>query len=107
LKAILEVKSFAYQSGVELHWIIWLMVYGMLLTSFGFLCFTGYLAIYHTMLMVLGITTWEQMRRDHISYLKYLPKGLNPFSIGLKNNIKRFFQEETRAGSGMVSLEVW
>jgi len=43
------------------------------------------------MLIILGLTTWEQMRREKISYLKYLPKGYNPFSIGWKNNIKKFF----------------
>lgn len=37
-------------------------VVGML-TALGFLCFTGFLSIYHTMLISCGITTWEHMRR--------------------------------------------
>jgi len=47
------------------------------------------------------------MRRDKISYLKYLPKGYNPFSIGWKNNLKKFFTESTRANDPNCPLETW
>jgi hypothetical protein len=87
------VKDCSYSLDFQLHILVWIIIYLMLLTSFGFLCFTGYLAIYHTMLIALSLTTWEQMKREKISYLKYLRKGYNPFSIGLINNFKKFFTE--------------
>ena len=62
----------------------------------GILLFTAYLAIYHSVLICLGITTWEQMRRDNINYLNYLYTGHNPFSLGWKQNIQKFFTEKTR-----------
>jgi palmitoyltransferase len=55
----------------------------MLLMVFGFVLFTGYLFIYHFMLVSSGLTTWEHMRRSKISYLNYLPTGYNPFSKGV------------------------
>ena len=61
-----------------------------MLTALGFLCFTGFLSIYHTMLISCGITTWEHMRRESISYLKYIPIGHNPFSLGIYQNWKKF-----------------
>jgi palmitoyltransferase len=60
--------------------------------TFGFILFTGYLLIYHTMLIVSGITTWEHMKKDRITYLKYLPPGYNPFSHGPIQNIITFFK---------------
>jgi hypothetical protein len=35
----------------------WLKI-GLELLTVGFICFTGYLFIYHTMLITSGITTW-------------------------------------------------
>jgi hypothetical protein len=74
--------------------------------DFGFIVFTGYLLIYHTMLISNGITTWEHMRRTRISYLRYLPPGYNPFSSGIFDNWKTFFSESTRA-NGMPTIQEW
>jgi palmitoyltransferase len=74
------------------NWQWWLQLAGKLF-SLGFCCFTGYLLLYHTMLVSCGITTWEHMRRIRISYLKYLPAGFNPFSKGIVHNWKHFFME--------------
>lgn len=69
------------------YWVgVWL--YLVEFGSMGFILFTGYLGLYHTMLMVSGMTTWEHMARTRISYLKYLKPGINPFSKGPITNIK-------------------
>lgn len=51
--------------------------------------------MYHTMLIMSGITTWEHMSRQRISYLKYLPAGINPFSKGIIQNIINFWKSYT------------
>lgn len=63
----------------------------MFIIGVSFITFTGYLLLYHSLLLVTAQTTWEHMRRPYISYLKYLPIGYNPFSQGLINNIVEFF----------------
>lgn len=65
-----------------------LLLYATEGVSIGFICFTGYLGLYHSMLMATGMTTWEHMARPRITYLKYLKPGINPFSKGLVSNIK-------------------
>jgi len=39
------------------------------------------------------------MRRTKISYLKYLPPGVNPFSLGIFKNWIKFFTEPTKANN--------
>jgi hypothetical protein len=46
------------------------------------------------------------MRRGKISYLKYLPPGFNPFSLGVVRNWKNFLQEPTR-GTGAEEAQEW
>jgi hypothetical protein len=41
--------------------------------------------------MLTNSTTWEQTRRRQITYLKDLPRDLNPFDLGWVNNVKQFF----------------
>ena len=84
------------RSTISSNW-QWLFQLTVKLLSLGFCCFTGYLLLYHTMLVSCGITTWEHMRRMKISYLKYLPPGFNPFSKGIVQNWRLFFTEQTRA----------
>ena len=86
-------------------WLFWARISGLLL-AFGFCCFTGYLFIYHTMLVSCGMTTWEHMRRTKISYLKYLPPGYNPFSLGISQNWRKFLNEATWA-TGSEELQEW
>ncbi len=38
-----------------------------------------------------NITTWEQMRRHQITYLKHYPPGFNPFDLGFANNMRAVF----------------
>ena len=64
---------------------------GMFLLDLGFIVFTGYLLLYHTFLVLTAQTTWEQMKRGGISYLRHLPVGYNPFSKGVVKNIGEFF----------------
>lgn len=71
----------------SLIWAIWLLI-------LGFILFTSYLAIYHSILISTAQTTWEQMRRERITYLKYLPKGVNPFSKGFTRNWKSFWVKD-------------
>lgn len=71
-------------------WIKWGLV-AVEVGAFGFLLFTGYLLLYHTMLMMTAMTTWEHMSRSRITYLKHLKTGINPFSKGLVLNIYEFW----------------
>lgn len=68
---------------------------GMFITGVSFITFTGYLFLYHSILILTAQTTWEQMRRPYISYLKHLPVGYNPFSKGAIKNIIEFFTPNT------------
>ncbi|CAD8112209.1 unnamed protein product [Paramecium sonneborni] len=63
----------------------------MAATSFAFGLFTGTLLIYHTILILTGKTTWEQTKRDKISYLIFYPKYYHPYNYGLIENIKQTF----------------
>lgn len=84
---------------LHLHPYIEYLRVALLLFALGFIAFTGYLSLYHLMLVCSGMTTWEHMSRYRITYLKHLPKGLNPFSLGIANNIKRLFCDVNR-GNG-------
>ena len=72
---------------LSIHWFLYLVLF---LLNIGFIAFTGYLFLYHTLLITSGMTTWEHLRRSRISYLKYLPQGYNPFSKGCIKNISEF-----------------
>ena len=43
---------------IDLGWFIWLIVLSVKLIALGFVFFTGFLLIYHTMLILNGQTTW-------------------------------------------------
>jgi palmitoyltransferase len=58
---------------------------------FGIFLLPSLMLFYHTFLMLTNSTTWEQTRRRQITYLKDLPRDLNPFDLGWVNNVKQFF----------------
>jgi hypothetical protein len=76
------------------------------LFAIGFIAFTGYLLLYHTMLIMNGMTTWEHMRKPRINYLRHMPPGYNPFSLGVVQNLKAFFSEPTRY-TGQQTVQSW
>lgn len=55
----------------------------------GGVVITGLLS-FHTYLMVRGLTTWEVVSRERISYLKKLDDENNPFDEGCFRNILHF-----------------
>ena len=48
------------------------------------------LLCYHTYLMLTGQTTWEQVSRQRILYLKNLEMFTNPFDEGCFENVSTF-----------------
>ncbi|KAL4219218.1 DHHC palmitoyltransferase [Mactra antiquata] len=48
------------------------------------------LLIFHTYLMMNGLTTWEAASRERITYLKYLDDDYNPFNEGCCINMYHF-----------------
>lgn len=67
------------------------ILFAMAFVTFCFTVFTMILALYHTMLLSVGQTTWEQTKRNSITYLKSYPKYYNPFDYGLVKNFKIAF----------------
>ena len=61
------------------------------LLTFCMALFTDVLLFYHMYLICFNMTTWEQMSRENITYLKQYPSGVNPFSKGLFENLRLFF----------------
>jgi hypothetical protein len=53
--------------------------------------FSVALLFYHTYLILIGVTTWEQAKHYRISYLKNYPSNFNPFDEGVIGNIKSTF----------------
>ena len=51
---------------------------------------TSLLAYSHFKQACFNVTTWELLRRDHISYMKDLPRGVFPFNRGILNNLEEF-----------------
>lgn len=49
------------------------------------------LLVFHTYLMISGLSTWEAASRERITYLKYLKEDCNPFDDGCCRNIYSFF----------------
>jgi len=90
LKTIVGDKDGNISDNTDDGWVKWGLV-AVEVGAFGFLLFTGYLGLYHTMLMMTGMTTWEHMSRSRITYLKHLKSGINPFSKGLLLNIYEFW----------------
>ena len=72
---------------ISCYYLLWVL-------SLGFIAFTGYLFLYHTLLIVTNQTTWEHMSRHRITYLKYLPAGYNPFSEGIIKNVVDFYRKK-------------
>ena len=50
----------------------------------------GLFLLYHSYLMLSGQTTWEQVSRNRIAYLKDLQELSNPFDEGCCCNVARF-----------------
>mmetsp|Transcript_41784 Transcript_41784/g.67787 ORF Transcript_41784/g.67787 Transcript_41784/m.67787 type:complete len:285 (-) Transcript_41784:81-935(-) len=67
------------------------------LVLFGFILLIGFtilpfsLCLYHIYLAMTNQTTWEQMRRSRIEYLKDVPENVFPFSQGILENFRTFF----------------
>jgi len=51
---------------------------------------------YHSYLICTNQTTWEQNKRDRITYIKDYPKNIYPFSEGVIKNIKMVFFHENK-----------
>ncbi|XP_064616630.1 palmitoyltransferase ZDHHC12-B-like [Liolophura sinensis] len=83
-------KAMAFQ----VEWGEWfhdnmLFILDMIVLLIGGFVVTGLLA-FHTYLMSRGVTTWESVSRERITYLKYLDEDYNPFDEGIIKNIYNF-----------------
>ncbi|XP_048775043.1 palmitoyltransferase ZDHHC12-B-like [Ostrea edulis] len=61
----------------------------MLILSFGGFTVIGLLG-FHTFLMFRGLTTWELVSRERITYLKHLSDSYHPFDEGCFMNMYNF-----------------
>ena len=66
------------------------LVFVSLVVTFVSVIIVGLLFLYHTYLMITGQTTWEQVSRNRILYLKDLQEMSNPFNEGCCCNTIRF-----------------
>ncbi|KAJ8301007.1 hypothetical protein KUTeg_022526, partial [Tegillarca granosa] len=78
----------------EQHWGAWFennvfFLIDLLILICGGFTVLGLLG-FHTYLLVKGLTTWEAVSRERITYLKYLDDDYNPFDEGLCVNIYYF-----------------
>lgn len=78
----------------ERHWGAWFesnifYLIDLLILICGGFTVLGLLG-FHTYLLVKGLTTWEAVSRERITYLKYLDDDYNPFDEGLFGNIYYF-----------------
>lgn len=78
----------------ELTWKEWfksnvIRLLDMLVLVIGGMSVVG-LFCFHSYLMIRGLTTWEVVSRERITYLKYLDYDFNPFDEGCIKNIYYF-----------------
>lgn len=78
-------------SGGTLEWLRSnILVFFCLSVVFIAAIIVGLLLLYHSYLMLSGQTTWEQVSRNRIAYLKDLQELSNPFDEGCCCNVARF-----------------
>ncbi|XP_061170239.1 palmitoyltransferase ZDHHC12-B-like [Saccostrea echinata] len=78
----------------EVSWKDWwkrnaVFIIDMLILSFGGFTVIGLLG-FHTFLMFRGLTTWELVSREGITYLKHLTDDFHPFDEGCFMNMYNF-----------------
>ncbi|XP_076093570.1 palmitoyltransferase ZDHHC12-B-like [Mytilus galloprovincialis] len=87
-------SSFKYQ----LTWKEWFKSNIVLLIDMFVLVFGGMSVIglfcFHSYLMIKGMTTWEMVSRERITYLKYFDYDFNPFDEGCIKNIYYFLTSD-------------
>lgn len=78
----------------KLEWIQWLESNALLFCDLFVLIVGGMVVFgllsFHSYLIIQGLTTWEFVSRDRITYLKYLDDSYNPFDEGCLCNLYHF-----------------
>ncbi|KAL5011325.1 hypothetical protein ScPMuIL_009876 [Solemya velum] len=95
----------------ELLWSDWFSSNVVFLIDLAILLPSGFvvggLVSFHTYLMVRGLTTWEVVSRERISYLKKLDDDHNPFNEGCMHNVLHFLASmNTRHWESIYSRRV-
>jgi hypothetical protein len=80
-----------HQSGHETYRRPYYLLFALAFVALCFLIFTTILLVYHTTLLCIGSTTWEQTKRESITYLKAYPRYYNPFNQGTMRNLQAAF----------------
>jgi palmitoyltransferase len=74
--------------------------YGAFIVLLGMILFltlfTVCMLIYHSYLVICGMTTWEHAKHHKISYLKVFPRSHNPFDLGVRENVRTTFFHHNR-----------
>lgn len=73
------------QGHVASVWVFWLIFLVL------FLLLTGGLCLYHAFLISTAQSTWEHTRQSQITYLKIYPRGLLPFYVSIRENVRSVF----------------
>lgn len=78
----------------NMYWKEWAQMNAILFVDLFILIFGGLvvcgLLCFHSYLMFKGLTTWEAVSRERITYLKYLDEDYNPFNEGVCRNLAQF-----------------
>ncbi|KAK3607132.1 hypothetical protein CHS0354_036074 [Potamilus streckersoni] len=78
----------------RVQWSEWFKVNLLLFLDILVLIFGGFSVLglcgFHSYLMLNGLTTWESVSREKITYLKYLDDNYNPFDEGYIRNVYYF-----------------
>jgi hypothetical protein len=77
-----DTKMQGHVSSVWVFFLIFLVL---------FILLTGGLCFYHSFLISTNQTTWEHTKQSQITYLKIYPRGLLPFYISVKENLRGVF----------------
>ncbi|KAL8606396.1 hypothetical protein ACOMHN_060301 [Nucella lapillus] len=78
----------------QLLWGEWIKANVLLFVDLAVLLVGGFVVVgllgFHTFLMMRGLTTWEAVSRERITYLRYLDEDYNPFNEGVCPNMYHF-----------------